>query len=72
MAARELTIPTLITHSRDDRTIPLSHAHELERAVADNPKSKVWIRRSGAHGALSGRYKERIKMFFDAALKKHD
>ena len=62
-----LDIPLLLSHSVDDRAIPVSHGRRLARAVSENDSVELWFP-SGGHGYLPSGYEERVREFFDAVF----
>ncbi len=67
-AARSLTIPVLIVHSKNDEVIPFSHAERIKDALRENPKAQFWFTESLVHGELGGEYQARIEEFFGTNL----
>jgi dipeptidyl aminopeptidase/acylaminoacyl peptidase len=67
-AARQLTIPVLIVHGRDDDQVPVGHAERLRVALAANPRAIVEVTGPGRHGAVDERFDQRVSDFFAVAL----
>lgn len=67
-AAKTLTIPTLIIHSRHDDMVPFRHALKLQTALARNQKAEFYFPQQGVHGALPPDFSDRIGNFFEKAL----
>lgn len=63
-AARALTIPALIIHSKEDNQIPFSHAELLREALAENKDAEFIFLEHGRHGELSENTLEEIAQFF--------
>ncbi len=75
---KDLTIPILIIHSKNDEVIPFKNALLIQEALKDNPQAEFWFpaRRSlGAggeknliHGQFGDEYQKRIEDFFKKNL----
>lgn len=68
--ANKINMPVLLVHSRNDRTIPFSHALVLEKALSHNSNLETYFFDAGRHGALPSDFNERIADFFNRYLKK--
>lgn len=67
-AAKELTIPVFLIHSKEDEQIPFTHAKLLEKALADNKRVETYFFEQGLHGHLPFDFSQRVKAFFEGAL----
>ena len=66
--ARNLTIPILIIHSKNDTVIPFEHAELLKEALKKNPKAEFWFEENLVHGQFGKEYEKRINEFFEKNL----
>lgn len=68
---RNISVPVLIAHSRDDRVVPYHHSEKLFE-IANEPK--VFVEMQGPHGAGfddgRGHYLEKLKTFLDEYVPK--
>jgi len=62
--ASELSVPTLIIHSKADEVIPFAQALIIKAELQDNPHVEFWFREIDPHGSLTGQYEEKIRWFF--------
>ena len=67
-AAKNITIPILVIHSKNDRVIPFSHALLLEKALKNNPKAEFWFQENLEHTEFDAEYQTRILDFFKRNL----
>lgn len=67
-SARELGLPILIIHSKNDRVIPFKHALLLQDALKNNARAEFWFKDDLMHGELSGEYNRRVTQFFQQYL----
>jgi uncharacterized protein len=67
-SARNLNIPVLIIHSRDDHLISFQHALLLQEALKDNHRAEFWFHENLLHGQLAAEYQKRISDFFEKSL----
>lgn len=67
-AARAITAPVLVLHSRLDEQIPVTHAERLRAALAGNARAEVAVLDLGRHGELSAGFIRRVADFFDKHL----
>ena len=65
---RTSTLPILLIHSSADAVIPFAHAHELQQALANNPRAEFWFNQESAHGQLASDYRARVTNFFHQNL----
>jgi dipeptidyl aminopeptidase/acylaminoacyl peptidase len=65
---RTSTLPILLIHSSADAVIPFAHAHELQQALANNPRAEFWFNQEFAHGQLASDYRARVTTFFQRHL----
>jgi dipeptidyl aminopeptidase/acylaminoacyl peptidase len=63
-AARALSTPVLLVHSRDDEQIAFRHAERLQQALAANPHAEFAFAAYGPHGALPADFGGRLSRFF--------
>lgn len=65
--------PILLIHSTVDDLIPVSNAHELQKAGANNPNLEVWIAPASSHVAVFAEhrqeYLDRLIRFFEKHLR---
>ncbi len=66
--AKNLTIPILLIHSKNDGVIPFTHALMLQEALKNNPKAEFWFEEHLLHGQLGDEYQKRIGDFFEKNL----
>lgn len=67
-SAKNLQIPTLIIHSKNDVVIPFNHAILIQEALKKNPKAEFWFQENLIHGQLNDEYEKRITNFFEKNL----
>ena len=67
-AARGLSIPVLLVHSREDEQIPFTHAERLRQALAGNPAAEFHFSDRGRHGELGPGFESRLVAFFERHL----
>lgn len=71
-AARNLTTPILLIHSKSDQTIPFENAERLKRALKNNPKAEFFFPEEGTHGFLpeylKQEYEKKVIEFFKQNL----
>ncbi|MEE8335228.1 MAG: alpha/beta fold hydrolase [Candidatus Neomarinimicrobiota bacterium] len=63
-SVRNLNLPILIVHSKNDHVIPFKHGLILKEALQDNPQSEFWFETHLSHGELGEDYQNRIRNFF--------
>lgn len=68
-AAKRLSIPVLVVHSRRDEQIPISHAERLRKVLASNAQAHVELLDAGRHGETGTEFDERVLAFFQAHLR---
>lgn len=68
-AARRLTVPVLLIHSRQDEQIPFAHARRLRRALARNRAAEFLFMDRGRHGELPPDFTARVAAFFRTHLE---
>ncbi|PCI19715.1 hypothetical protein COB64_03315 [Candidatus Wolfebacteria bacterium] len=68
-AAKNLTIPVLVIHSKKDDVIPFSHAVRLQESLEDNSKAEFWFQENLRHGEFDAEYQARILDFFKRNFK---
>lgn len=71
-AARNLTVPILLIHSKSDQTIPFENAERLKRALKNNQKAEFFFPNQGTHGFLpediKQEYEKKVIKFFKQNL----
>ncbi len=67
-SAKNLNIPILIVHSKNDEVIPFKNALLIQEALKNNPRAEFWFEENLIHGQLGGEYQKRIGEFFDKNL----
>lgn len=67
-AARSLTVPVLLIHSRQDEQIPFGHAERLQRALAGNRAAEFHFPARGGHMEQPADLGERLTRFFEKRL----
>ena len=65
-AAKEITVPTLIIHSKDDEQIAFSHAELLQGALNEDISEFYFVR--GLHGHLPLDFNNKVLDFFRRSL----
>jgi len=65
---KNLTIPILIIHSKNDAVIPFEHAELLKEALKKNQKAEFWFEENLVHGQFGKEYEKRISEFFEKNL----
>ena len=63
-AARRLTTPILVVHTKPDEQIPFRHAELLKNALQNNPRAEFYFPDKGLHGELPADFEEKVKNFF--------
>jgi len=64
MAARTLSIPVLLIHSRDDEQIAFHHAERLRQALTNPSNAEFYFMERRRHGELPLDFGERLRKFF--------
>ena len=71
-AARNLSIPVLLIHSKDDQTIPFENALHIQKALQGNPMAECFFLDEGTHGFLpenlQKKYQQKVIEFFNKNL----
>ncbi len=67
-SAKNLNIPILIVHSKNDEVIPFKNALLIQEALKNNPRAEFWFEENLIHGQLGEEYQKRIGEFFDKNL----
>lgn len=65
--ANQIKVPVFLIHSKDDKTIDISHGERLKKAFGDKENLEVWFS-EGSHGAMESDYIERVRSFFEKNL----
>jgi dipeptidyl aminopeptidase/acylaminoacyl peptidase len=68
--AREIKIPVLIMHSRDDNLVTFDHALLLQESLKNNPHTETIFYNGGDHGELVKNHNAIVTRFFDNYLSK--
>ena len=63
-AAKNIQIPILIIHSKNDEMIPFKHALLLQDAFKNNPRANFWFQENLSHGQFDDAYQKKIMEFF--------
>lgn len=66
-AAKNINIPTLIIHSKNDQVIPFIHAQLIQTALEHNPQAEFLFHEQ-IHGGLPLNYQVKILEFFQKHL----
>lgn len=61
--------PVLVIHSRNDKTVPFSHAELLRERLKDDPAAEFWFTDDEGHGEPSTDFPRRVQEFFDRNLQ---
>ncbi len=67
-SAKNLNIPILVVHSKNDEVIPFKNALLIQEALKNNPRAEFWFEENLAHGQLGSEYQKRIEEFFNKHL----
>lgn len=71
-AAKDLTIPILLIHSKSDQTIPFENALRLQSALGENKSAEFFFIENKVHGYLPGEveseYQAKVTAFFKKNL----
>ncbi|MBT9164820.1 MAG: 2-succinyl-6-hydroxy-2,4-cyclohexadiene-1-carboxylate synthase [candidate division WS2 bacterium] len=67
-SAKNLKIPVLLIHSKNDEVIPFRHAKLLQKALKDNLRAEFWFEENLMHGQFGEEYQKRIEDFFGRNL----
>lgn len=67
-SAKNLEIPILIVHSKNDEVIPFENALIIQESLKNNPLAEFWFEEKLIHGELGGEYQRRIEDFFERNL----
>jgi len=67
-AAKNITVPVFIVHTKKDEQISFSHAMRLKESLAENQKAEFYFPEQGLHGELPVDFNSRIKNFFERTL----
>ncbi len=68
-AAKNLSTPILIIHTKTDEQIPFHHAELLRDALIYNKQAEFYFPETGLHGELPVDFNERVKYFFEKYVK---
>ena len=68
-AAKNLSTPILIIHTKTDEQIPFRHAELLRDALIHNKQAEFYLPETGLHGELPADFDERVKYFFEKHIK---
>ena len=64
-AAKNLSTPVLIIHTKTDEQIPFHHAELLRDALIHNKQAEFYFPETGLHGELPADFDERVQYFFE-------
>jgi len=67
-AAKNITVPVFIVHTKKDEQISFSHAMRLKELLIENQKAEFYFPEQGLHGELPVDFNSRIKNFFERTL----
>ncbi len=67
-SAKNLNIPILIVHSKNDEVIPFKNALLIQEALKNNSQAEFWFEENLIHGQLGGEYQKRVEDFFGKNL----
>ncbi len=67
-SAKNITIPVLIVHSKNDIVIPFRSALLIQEALKNNMRTEFWLEENIPHGQFSEIYEEKIGEFFGKNL----
>lgn len=67
-SAKNLNIPALIVHSKNDQVIPFKNALLIQESLKNNPLAEFWFEDDLVHGQLGETYQNRILEFFQKSL----
>lgn len=68
-AVKNLSIPILIIHSEEDKTIPFKNAEILQESLKGNPKAEFWFDGRVTHGQSAKDHQKIILDFFERNFK---
>ncbi|MGB2580406.1 MAG: alpha/beta fold hydrolase [Minisyncoccia bacterium] len=63
-AVKNIQVPILIIHSKDDEVIPFKNAIMLQEVLRGNSRAEFWFQEKLIHGQFEETYKKRINDFF--------
>lgn len=63
-SARNLRIPILLIHSKNDDVIPFKNALLIQEALKENTSAEFWFEENLVHGQFGDEYQKRIEDFF--------
>ncbi len=64
-SVKNLTIPILIIHSKNDKVIPFKNALLIQEALKNNPRAEFWFEENVVHGQFGDDYQKRITDFYE-------
>ncbi len=64
-SVKNLNIPILIVHSKNDNVIPFKNAILIQESLTNNSRAEFWFQENLVHGQLGGEYQKRIENFFE-------
>lgn len=67
-SARNLKIPILLIHSKNDDVIPFKSALLIQEALKENLRAEFWFEDNLTHGEFGREYQKRIESFFEKNL----
>lgn len=67
-SVKDLDIPILIIHSKEDEVILFKNALLIQESLKNNPKAEFWFQENLIHGQAGRDYQNRILDFFERSL----
>ena len=67
-STKNLAIPILLIHSKNDNVIPFPHALLIQESMKSNPRAEFWFEENLVHGQLGNEYQKRIEEFFKKSI----
>lgn len=67
-SAKNLDIPVLLVHSKNDEVIPFKNALLIQESLKNNGRAEFWFEENLTHGQLGKKYERKIEDFFEKNL----
>lgn len=67
-SAKNLSIPVLLIHSKNDEVIPFKNALLIQGSLKNNNRAEFWFEENLTHGQLGKKYEQKIEEFFENNL----
>lgn len=67
-SAKNLNIPVLLIHSKNDEVIPFKNALLIQESLKNNNRAEFWFEENLIHGQLGKKYEQKIEKFFENNL----